>query len=141
MIEYVGERVSYDEAVARYDDDSMQHHHTFLFEVGPDLVVDAGRLGNEARFINHSCEPNCMAYLDGDRIFIEAITNIQPGVELTYDYALTREGLSRKAWRDLYACRCGTENCRGTLLKRPRRNRAKRQRVEKRAPRRSATKR
>jgi hypothetical protein len=118
IIEYVGEHITIDEAANRYDDDSMQHHHTFLFEVRPDLVVDAARHGNAARFINHSCAPNCAAYLDGDRIFIEAIKNIQPGVELTYDYALTRDGLSRKHWRELYACRCGAANCRGSLLKR-----------------------
>jgi SET domain-containing protein len=140
VIEYVGERISYAEAVSRYDDDSMQHHHTFLFEVGPDLVVDAGRQGNDARFINHSCDPNCMAYLDGGRIFIEAIKNIQPGVELTYDYALTREGLSRKKWRDLYACRCGAANCRGTILKRLRR-RVRKPASAKRVSRRNSTKR
>jgi hypothetical protein len=117
IIEYTGERISYDECARRYDDDNMTSHHTFAFMIGPDLVIDAGRGGTAARFINHSCDPNCVAVQESDRVFIEALRNIQPGVELAYDYALQREGRPRLSWKRLYACHCGAANCRGTILK------------------------
>jgi SET domain-containing protein len=104
----------------------MDHHHTFLFEVDEDTIIDAGRQGNEARFINHSCDPNCAAYVQDGRVFIEAVKNIQPGVELSYDYRLSREGLHRPEWTRLYPCRCGAANCRGTMLKSNRRPRSRR---------------
>ena len=123
VIEYTGERIDEAEADRRYDDDAMAHHHTFLFETGRNSFIDAGRKGNEARFINHSCDPNCAAYQTGDRIFIEATRNIQPGVELSYDYSYARTGGYGPGWKELYACHCGAANCRGTILKPPRKRR------------------
>ena len=117
IIEYTGERISHQEADQRYDDEGMSRHHTFLFEVDENTVIDAARDGNDARFINHSCEPNCEAVSEDGHIYIEAIRNIQPGAELTYDYAygcdeaLTPELLHR------YRCKCGAPGCRGTILK------------------------
>lgn len=128
VIEYVGERIDGDEADARYDDESMEHHHTFLFEVGKDSFIDAAHNGNEARFINHSCGPNCAAYQEGERIFIEATQNIQPGIELNYDYDLGPVDDYPARWRELYACRCGADNCRGTILKPPKRKKRKKAR-------------
>lgn len=116
VIEYVGERISAAEAEARYDDDAMDHHHTFLFEVDEDTFIDASCRGNEARFINHSCDPNCGSYLWNGRIFIETITDVQRGIELTYDYSYKRDGPYSAEWSELYACRCGAANCRGTML-------------------------
>jgi SET domain-containing protein len=121
IIEYIGERIDSDESDRRYDDDAMVHHHTFLFGVDADTYIDAGRGGNASRFINHSCDPNCAAVDEDGRIFIEATRNIQPGVELTYDYALEREGPPELHWKSLYACHCGARNCRGTMLKMARR--------------------
>ncbi|MGB2694685.1 MAG: SET domain-containing protein-lysine N-methyltransferase [Dehalococcoidia bacterium] len=125
LIEYTGERIGDEEAAWRYDDDAMERHHTFLFEIDDDTVVDAGRGGNDARFINHACDPNCEAVQEGDRIFIEAIRNIQPGVELAYDYSLNRGGRLPADWRARYECRCGAANCRGTILKPPRKQKRK----------------
>src|SRR6266568_3467121 len=119
IIEYTGERVSNDEADRRYDDDAMEHPHTFLFTVDAHTIIDAAAGGNDARFINHSCDPNCEAVDDGGRIFIEALRNIRPGEELTYDYQLERLGHWRKEWAERYTCRCGAANCRGTLLVKP----------------------
>ena len=116
IIEYIGERITDDEAADRYDDDSMGRHHTFLFGVGDDVVIDARVGGNDARFINHSCDPNCEAIQEDDRIFIVALRRILPGEELTYDYQLERDGESDETWASLYACRCGASNCRGTML-------------------------
>lgn len=125
LIEYVGERISAEEASDRYDDDAMDQHHTFLFEVDEETFIDASRQGNEARFINHSCEPNCASYVQDGRVFIEAIKNVQPGVELTYDYCYKRDGRPSAQWAKLYPCYCGTPSCRGTML-RPRRTRRSR---------------
>lgn len=113
IIEYTGERISPKEADARYDDGAMERHHTFLFTVDRRTVIDAAVCGNDARFINHSCAPNCQAVIDDGRIFIEAIRNIQPGVELTYDYNYDLPW----SQRGTYPCHCGAPECRGTIVK------------------------
>lgn len=119
IIEYLGERISQEEADARYDDSAMSRHHTFLFSVDDDIVIDAGREGNDARFINHSCNPNCQAFLEKKRIFIYALRDIAVGEELSYDYGYERvEGMDAEDER-LYVCRCGAANCRGTILAPP----------------------
>jgi SET domain-containing protein len=92
---------------------------TFLFTVNRKVVIDGAVYGNEAKYINHSCDPNCEAVDDGGRIFVEALRTIQPGDELTYDYHLHRPGPFRKKWMKQYACHCGAPNCRGTMLKLP----------------------
>lgn len=117
IIEYVGEPITQREADERYDDDAMERHHTFLFSVDDDLVIDGAVGGNDSRFINHSCAPNCEAVIEDGRIWIEALETIQPGAELVYDYAYERSGEPDASWDELYACRCGAANCRGTILK------------------------
>lgn len=116
IVEYVGERVPHSVGDQRYPDVGQRHYHTFLFAVDDEICIDAGRQGNDARFINHSCDPNCQAVDDGGRIFIEALRNIQPGAELTYDYSLVGPRPRTKADKARYACFCGSENCRGTML-------------------------
>jgi len=119
IIEYAGQRITQDVADERYDDESMKRHHTFLFTLDEDTVIDAAVDGNEARFINHSCEPNCQAFIEGKQIFIYAIRTIEPGEELSYDYAYERmEGMDEESEK-LYVCRCGTKSCRGTILAPP----------------------
>lgn len=119
IIEYTGERITQEEADKRYDDESMKRHHTFLFTLDEDIVLDAAVNGNEARFINHSCDPNCQALIEGDRIFIYALRTIELGEELVYDYAYERvEGMDEESEK-LYMCRCGAKNCRGTILAPP----------------------
>lgn len=116
IIEYVGQRISHDEADKRYDDGGMGRHHTFLFSIDSKTVIDAAVDGNEARFINHSCAPNCEAIDERKRIYIEAIRDIAPGEELVYDYAYERDGTEDEEWERLYLCKCGAPNCRGTIL-------------------------
>ena len=116
IAEYVGERISWKEADRRYDDEGMRRHHTFLFSVTSRTVIDAAVGGNDSRFINHSCDPNCEAVDEKGRIFIEAIKNIPKGTELTYDYAFERDDSTGEEDEKLYACRCGSKNCRGTIL-------------------------
>ncbi|HYM28355.1 MAG TPA: SET domain-containing protein-lysine N-methyltransferase, partial [Steroidobacteraceae bacterium] len=84
VIEYLGERVSHAEADRRYAHKGVGDNHTFLFIVNTRTVIDAGVGGNEARYINHSCAPNCEAVVEQRRIFIEAIADIEPGAELAY---------------------------------------------------------
>jgi uncharacterized protein len=119
IIEYLGERISHDEADKRYDDTGMGRHHTFLFSIDTKTVIDAAVNGNEARFINHSCAPNCEAIDERKRIYIEAIRDIAAGEELTYDYAYERDGTEDEEWERLYMCKCGAPTCRGTILAPP----------------------
>jgi len=117
IIEYVGDRISHDEADARYDarpDDG----HTFLFVVDDELCIDAGIGGNAARFINHKCDANCETIIEDRRVFIEALRTIQPGEELGYDYQLTWESTDDPDELQLYRCLCGAADCRGTMLDR-----------------------
>ena len=123
IIEYVGEIIDREEEVRRYDEDRMDRHHTFLFEVEDDITIDGARGGNRSRFINHSCDPNCEAVNEDGRIFIWALKSIQPGEELTYDYAYGSDGRITKKLMEKYACYCGTEECRGTILKLNKRSR------------------
>jgi SET domain-containing protein len=119
IIEYTGERITQDEADKRYDDEAMERHHTFLFTLDEKTVIDAAVDGNEARFINHSCDPNCQALIEDDKIFIYALKDISLGEELCYDYAYERaEGMEEESEK-LYMCRCGAKNCRGTILAPP----------------------
>lgn len=117
IIEYDGERISNDEADSRYDEANMRRHHTFLFTVTPRIVVDGAVNGNESIYINHSCDPNCEAVIDGKRIFIEAIRTISPGEELAYDYQYERTDESDDDLEKFYKCLCGAPNCRGTIMK------------------------
>ncbi len=70
-------------------------------------MIDAAVDGNEARFINHSCAPNCDAVIDDARIWIEAIRDIAPGEELAYDYAFVLEERHTPAAKRRYPCNCG----------------------------------
>ena len=124
LIEYVGERISHAEADKRYDDDGMRRHHTFLFTLNNRTVIDAGVGGNEARFINHSCSPNCEAVIDGGHIYIESIKTIPPGTELVYDYQYERAADADESDEARYPCRCGSPDCRGTILAPPKPKRA-----------------
>jgi hypothetical protein len=116
IIEYTGERISWKEADRRYEDETMQRHHTFLFTLTSRTCVDAAVGGNDARFINHSCDPNCEAVIVNNRIYIEATRDIAPGEELSYDYAYERDAESGDDEEKLYVCHCGAKNCRGTIL-------------------------
>ena len=125
LIEYVGERITHRVADARYDDATMRSHHTFLFSVSRQTVIDASVGGNDARFINHSCDPNCEAVIEKSRVFIYARKPIAKGEELAYDYGYERDGSETAEDEARYACRCGARKCRGTILapKKPARRR------------------
>ena len=115
IIEYKGEIVSWKKASARmaHPDDP---DHTFLFGLDEKRVIDANVGGNAARFINHSCDPNCETDQVDDRVFIEAIRDIKPGEELYYDYQLTLDEPHTAKAKRQHACHCGSKHCRGTML-------------------------
>ena len=128
IIEYTGEHIDQEEGDRRYDDVNMPRHHTFLFALEDGSVIDAAVGGNEARYINHSCDPNCHAIEEDGRIFIEAIRNIQPGTELAYDYAYERTADHTEEDEQLYVCKCGSPKCRGSILAPKKRKRSKKRR-------------
>jgi SET domain-containing protein len=121
VIEYLGERISHQEADRRYQHKSAGDAHTFLFIADAATVIDAGVEGNEARFVNHACRPNCESVIEHSRVFIDAIRSIAPGEELTYDYQIQREADDPPDIDRIFACRCGSPGCRGTMLGQPRR--------------------
>jgi SET domain-containing protein len=116
IVEYLGERITHEQADDRYAARGQDDGHTFLFVVDDEIVIDAGVNGNDARFINHFCEPNCDTVIENRRVFIEALRTIQPGEELGYEYGLTWDSTDDPAELANYACRCGAASCRGTML-------------------------
>ena len=121
LIEYTGERLTPGEAEARYPESAEsrgERHHTYLFAIDEpeEVVIDAAVGGNAARFINHSCDPNCDAVVEDGRIWIETIRDVQPGEELAYDYAYVLDERHTPAAKRRYPCHCGANRCRGTIL-------------------------
>lgn len=114
VIHYGGEVVDWDELQARHEE--LEPGHTFLFDLGDGWVIDGGTKGNAARWINHGCEPNVEAVIDGHRVVITAVRDIEPEEELLLDYRLTIDTEPTDEDRERYACACGAESCRGTML-------------------------
>lgn len=117
IVEYKGKRVPWHEF------DEADDGHTMLFHVDDDTVIDANQGGSIARWINHSCKPNCEAVFEDGRVFIESVRDIKPGEELGYDYGLQTAGRITKADVLLHRCRCGAKKCRGTMLEIPKKRR------------------
>ncbi|HEY4273745.1 MAG TPA: SET domain-containing protein-lysine N-methyltransferase [Candidatus Udaeobacter sp.] len=111
IIEYTGERVAWEDAP---DDENDPHTFNFGLENGEVINPEIG--GNDARWINHSCDPNCETVEEDDRVFIYAIRDIRAGDELFYDYQLEIDEPITKAAKKKFACHCGVSNCRGTML-------------------------
>ena len=121
IIYYEGMLISHREAEGDEEDDG----HTFLFTLNDEWVIEGAIGGNEARWINHSCDPNCEALLveddDGDRrkdrIVIQAMRDIRVGEELTYDYNILTDEPFTDDLRALWRCRCGAPGCVGLILR------------------------
>ncbi|NNU44852.1 SET domain-containing protein-lysine N-methyltransferase [Ramlibacter sp. B156] len=116
LIEYVGEIITWKEAQRRHPWNPEDPNHTFYFHVDDGRVIDAAVGGNAARWINHSCNPNCEADEEEGRVFIKSLRTIKAGEELNYDYGLIIDERYTKALKAEYPCWCGSKNCRGTLL-------------------------
>lgn len=126
VLEYRGEIITWKEALKRHPHDPDQPNHTFYFHLDDGHVIDGKHEGNSAKWINHSCAPNMEAEQDGMRVFLHALHDIEPGEELFFDYGLVIDARITPSLKKEYACWCGAEECRGTMLalKRPRRKKA-----------------
>lgn len=116
VCEYKGEIISEAEVERRYPENMDGPNHTFVFGVAYNHNIDGGAKGNIARWINHSCDPNCDTYEKDKRMFIRAIRDIRPGEELSYDYWIEAGERITKAVKARWPCFCGAKNCRGTVL-------------------------
>jgi len=129
VCEYKGEIISEAEIARRYPENMQGVNHTFVFGVEFDRNIDGGTKGNIARWINHSCSPNCDTFEKDKRIFVRAIRDILPAEELSYDYAIEAGERLTQAVKARWPCWCGAKKCRGTVLAptaRPRKKKAKR---------------
>ena len=117
IIEYVGEIISWPEALRRHPHDPKDPNHTFYFSLDDGShVIDAKVGGNASRWINHACEPNCEADEEEGRVFIKALRKLKPGEELFYDYGLVIDERYTPKLKKEYECRCGSRQCRRTML-------------------------
>ena len=124
IVEYKGEVISWREADRRPPSDPDDPNHTFFFALDDHRkVIDANVGGNAARWINHSCKPNCETTEDEGRVFIEALRDIRAGEELSYDYGLIIDERITPTLKKQYRCLCGAPDCRGTMLALRKRNR------------------
>lgn len=107
IVEYTGEKITKAEAERR----STHRRKVYFFILNNRYDIDGSVRSNIARFVNHSCEPNCYAEIDRGHVWINADRAIQPGEELSYDYgyALTDD------WED-YPCHCKASKCQGYIV-------------------------
>lgn len=106
IIEYTGELISAEEAYRRENDSTRSGIYTFW--TGDEWAIDGYREGNAARFINHSCAPNCDYRIEGRRVLIHAARAIAAGEELSIDYSFGADG-------EIVPCVCGAPDCRGRI--------------------------
>ena len=116
FIEYIGEVISWPEALRRHPHDPDQPDHTFYFHLDDDRVIDGLVGGNASRWINHACAPNCEADDADGHVWLVALRNIKLGEELFFDYGLVIEERYTPALKKRFECRCGAKTCRGTML-------------------------
>ncbi|MCI0748569.1 MAG: SET domain-containing protein-lysine N-methyltransferase [Verrucomicrobia subdivision 3 bacterium] len=106
LTEYIGEKISKSESIER-----CKAGNNYVFHLNDEFDLDGDVEGNIARFINHSCAPNAEAEVSGgERIWIVALRDINPGEEITFNY-----GYDLDDYRD-HPCRCGTDRCVGYIL-------------------------
>lgn len=116
IVEYKGERITARQAEKRSGADPENPFHTFFFSLEGGRLIDGAANGNDARWINHCCAPNCEAREEDGRIFIYALRDIRRGEELNYDYGLVIGERHTQAVKRAYGCLCGAQTCRQTML-------------------------
>ncbi|MBT3866075.1 SET domain-containing protein-lysine N-methyltransferase [Candidatus Woesearchaeota archaeon] len=104
MIEYVGRKITNKEA-DEISEQEIKDGDVYLFELNKKYTLDGNIKGNDAKYINHSCEPNAESLNEDGHIWIEAVKDIKKGEEITYDYCLTTDD-----YKD-HPCRCGAKSC------------------------------
>ncbi len=116
IVEYTGKVLTWKAAQKLHPHNPAEPNHTFFFHIDDKRVIDGGQGGNAAKWINHACGPNCEADEVEGRVFVKALRDIAPGEELNYDYGLILEGRHTAKVKKEFECRCGTPECRGTML-------------------------
>jgi SET domain-containing protein len=114
IIQYTGRRLTQKQADRHAEKNAGAC--IYLFELDKKAVLDGDTPDNIAKYINHSCEPNCYTDISDGEIWIYALRDIQPGEELSYDYGFPRSG-----WQE-HPCLCGTEDCFGFIVSREHHN-------------------
>uniref|UniRef100_A0A665VWX2 Histone-lysine N-methyltransferase, H3 lysine-36 specific n=1 Tax=Echeneis naucrates TaxID=173247 RepID=A0A665VWX2_ECHNA len=137
--EYVGEVIDEEECRARIRHAQENDICNFyMLTLDKDRIIDAGPKGNQARFMNHSCQPNCETQkwtVNGDtRVGLFALQDIPKGVELTFNYNLECRGNGKTV------CKCGAPNCSGFLGVRPKVNKLKLKEGKRKVPMKKKTK-
>ena len=105
IIEYTGEKISTRESLRR-----LAQGNVYIFRLNYRYAIDGKALKNRARYINHSCDPNCEADKIDGHLWIIAVRDITAGEELTYNYGYAHENYHQ------YPCTCGAKNCCGYIL-------------------------
>jgi len=108
MIEYIGRKITNKEA-DEISEREVASGVVYLFELNKKWTLDGNTNNNDAKYINHSCEPNAESINDDGHIWIEAVKDIKKGEEITYDYCLTTDD-----YKD-HPCRCGSKKCKGYI--------------------------
>ena len=118
IIEYIGEKVSRSEGDKRSEKrikkylNSKKTGSVYIFELNKKYDIDGSPLYNKARYINHSCNPNCEVDIIRGKIWILSIKNIKSGDELSYDYGYE---FDKEDYKD-HICKCGSKNCIGYII-------------------------
>ena len=118
IIEYIGEKITKSEGDRRSSVrlkkylDSKKTGSVYIFELNKKYDIDGSPLYNKARYINHSCVPNCEVEIVNNQIWITAIKNIKIGEELSYDYGYE---FDKEDYKD-HICKCGNDNCIGYII-------------------------
>jgi uncharacterized protein len=105
LLEYVGEKISKAESLRR-----CEGNNEYIFTLDAEQDLDGKVDWNPARFINHSCSPNCDAELDDGHIWIIARRDIRAGEEITFNY-----GYDLVDYKE-HPCRCGSPQCVGFII-------------------------
>lgn len=116
VVAYGGEHLDKDQLLEQV---ALGRDLTYVFNLDAQTAIDGAVGGTDARFVNHSCAPNCEVYVFDGVPYLYAMADIPEGVELTFDYQLQSiagRRLSARLCRKLFPCRCGAPDCRGTLV-------------------------
>jgi len=105
IIEYVGPKLTKDEAAAE-----LENQNEYVFTLDDDVDIDGSVKWNIARYINHSCDPNCESDIKKGRVWIYSVRAIKKGEELTYNYGYDLEDYETRE------CACGSKKCLGYMV-------------------------
>ena len=118
VIQYIGEKITKSEGDRRSEKrikkylNSNRTGSVYIFELNKKYDIDGTPKYNKARYINHSCDPNCEVEISKNEIWISSIKKISKGEELTYDYGYE---FDKDDFRD-HVCKCGSTNCIGFII-------------------------